>query len=430
MKKKILIIAAAVIVILVFVVANLKRSSGKTIDVQTTTVKRGEITQLVRASGSVEPRTIVKLSASVPGQVTKIHVKEGDSVTKGQLLLKLDDTQYRSQLNSGEAELQSAEASLRLSAANLERSRQALERKKALSERSLVSPEELEAIQTQFNVDKAQKDVAEERVSQAKANLRAARDYLDKTVFTSPIDGVISQLNIEEGEIAITGTMNNPGTVMLTVADLSVMEVKADVDETDVVHVTNGQPVKITVDAIRDTTFKGTVTEVASTAKVSGFGTEREEVNFEVTVEVTDKVPQLRPGMTADVEITTGVAKNVLSVPIQAVVVKTKKDIESEKAALEKVKSKKKAKNPKKSDETDKDKEKDKEINGVFVVEKGIAKFHEVKTLLSGDTNIEVAGSIKEGDKIISGPFKTLRNLKEGAKVKEAGEGKKKEKKS
>ena len=189
-------------------------------------------------------------------------------------------------------------------------------------------------------------------------------------------------------------------------------------------------PVKITVDAVRDTTFKGVVTEVASTAKISGFGTEREEVNFEVRVQVTDKVPQLRPGMTADVEITTGVAKNVLSVPIQAVVVKTKKDVENERAALEKVKSKKKIKPPKKSDETDKDKEKEKEINGVFVVDKGIARFREVKTLLSGDTNIEVAGNIKEGDKIVSGPFKTLRNLKDGAKVKEAGEGKKKEKKS
>jgi len=232
---------------------------------------------------------------------------------------------------------------------------------------------------------------------------------------------VVSALNVEAGEIVITGTMNNPGTQILVVSDLSRMLVKADVDETDVVDLEVGQKAKITVDALPDTSFPGTVTEIGNTAKRTLTGSEG-QTNFEVKVVFDQDVPEVRPGMTADVEIDTGTREKTLGVPIQAVVVRTERE-------LERASKKEPAKRPRKVKDAvvaaDEDTvgRKEKEITGVFVVRDGVASFVPVRTGIASETAIEIFGETKEGESVVAGPYKALRELKPNTKVKREAPG-------
>ena len=419
--KKVLFAALIAVFLAAVVVANLgRRGAGGAQGVQVAEAKIGEVSSTVRAPGKIQPETQVKLSASVPGEVVRLAVKEGDRVRRGQFLLQLDDTQYRAQVTQGRAALDAARSGLRRAEAAFEQSDAVLKRKEALSERKLVSPEELEAARMQRNTDRAQVDSAREEVSRVEAAYGAARDNLEKTRFDAPIDGVVTQLNIERGEIVVTGTMNNPGTVILTVADLSRMKVEAEVDETDVATVSLHQAATVKVDALPDTTLNGKVVEIANSPRISALGTQEQQTNFEVDVMLDQPPASLRPGMTADVEIRTGTRKGVLHVPIQAVVVRTAEE-------LEKAAKRGKGRRGKEAEanaavaadsSADAGKKKDEEIRGVFVMEKGVAHFRRVKTGIASDTDFEVSGDLKAGEKVIIGPHKVLRNLRPGGKVK------------
>jgi HlyD family secretion protein len=244
-----------------------------------------------------------------------------------------------------------------------------------------------------------------------------AADNLRKTRFVAPFDGVVSALNVEAGENVITGTMNNPGTEILVVSDLSRMLVKADVDETDVVDMKLGQKAKITVDALPDTSFPGTVTEIGNTAKRSLTSAVEGQTNFEVKVVFEHDVPQVRPGMTADVEIETATHRKTLCVPIQAVVVRTQRDLDRA--------ARKAGARPKRSSgialaaEDDTVGRKEKEITGAFLVGKdNVAKFVPVRTGIASESAIEIFGAFKVGEVVVAGPYLALRDLKPGAKVK------------
>jgi HlyD family secretion protein len=332
-------------------------------------------------------------------------------------MLQLDDTQYRALDQQARAMATAARASQRQADQNLRVTEANFQRQRALFEQKLLSQAEWDQANTAMEQARSASQNAHEEVARSQAAVDAAADNVRKTRFLAPFDGVVSALNVEAGENVITGTMNNPGTEILVVSDLSRMLVRADVDETDVVEMKLGQKAKITVDALPDTSFPGTVTEIGNTAKRSITSTVEGQTNFEVKVVFDGNVPQVRPGMTADVEIETATHAKTLGVPIQAAVVRTERD-------LQQVHGKKKVVRARRPDpmlpaDEDTVGRKSKEITGIFVVGKdNLATFVPVRTGIASETEIEIFGAVKVGDVVVTGPYKALRDLKPGSKVK------------
>jgi HlyD family secretion protein len=402
-KKRIIIILGAVLVVAVIIAANALKSGEKTYQVQAEKVERGDLTSIVTANGKIAPKTDVKISAYVPAKITKLPVEEGDQVKKGQLLVQLDDTDYQAAVNRSRAELASAKASR-------EQSQLTFTRQKELYEKKLTSQE-------QYDMAKTELDLSEARYQQATASLDQAKYNLNKTTMTSPMDGIVTSLNAEVGEIVMIGTMNNPGTVIMTVSDMSEIETEVEVDETDIAQVELGQEAEISIDAYPDTTFKGRVTEIGHTARISGLGTQDQVTNFLVKVMLIDEVASIRPGMSASVDITTDSRSDVLNVPIQAVVMREEKSdtLTSEEEEKEgavastdsgSVKGEKRGKKEKK------------EVEGVFLAVDGRAKFVQIATGIADQQNIEIVSGINDGDQVVTGSYKILRTLKDGDKVK------------
>jgi HlyD family secretion protein len=324
-------------------------------------------------------------------------------VEKGQLLVAIDKTQSLSDVDQVRALLASAEADKEHAIINFNRQKQLFERK-------LIS-------QAEFDLTKNALDRAVQMVNQYRASLERAKDQLNKCTIRAPIDGTITQLISKVGENVLIGTMNNAGTVIMVISDLSEIVVKADVDETDIAQLGIGQPVKISLDAFPDTTFVGKVTEIGNAAKASAFGVQDQVTNFVVTILITDKVSGIKPGMNASVDITTNTRDDALKIPIQAVVMRSPGD------TLKTLKAKTLADAPsadeaapksskaKKTDSSD-------EIDGVFIVDKQTARFVPVKTGISDQQYIEITSGLSDGQKIITGSYKTLRTLRHGDKIK------------
>ena len=416
-------VAAGGLLLVVLVIANMARSSGGKVEsVQLAKVRMEDVTSRVKAPGKIEPKTQVKISADVPGKITRLAVEEGDPVRKGQVLLQLDDTQYRSTWNQSRSALASARARLSDARASLKVAEDNYVRQRSLFEQKLLSQAEWDRATASIESARSTFSTAQEEVSRSEAALSASADNLAKCRFVAPYDGVVSALNVEQGEIVMLGTMNNPGTQIMVVSDLSRMLVRADVDEADIVDIHIGQKAKITVDALPDTSFPGTVTEIGNTAKRSVTGGSEGQTNFEVQVVFDHSVPAVRPGMTADVEIETGTRAKTRAVPIQAVVVRTERD-------LERAHRNRAERRPRGSDanamaaDEDTAGRRQKEITGLFVVKDNVAKFVPVKSGIASETMIEVFGDVKEGEFVVSGPYKALRELKPGAKVKREAPG-------
>jgi len=339
----------------------------------------------------------------VPAKIIRLPVEEGDLVKRGQLLVQLDDTEYRAATNQAKAQLASAKASL-------EQAQLVYERKKELFEKKLSSKE-------QYDMAKTDLDLAKARHEQAVASLDQAKYNLSKTTITSPMNGIVTSLNAEVGEIVMIGTMNNPGTVIMAVSDMSEIEAEVEVDETDIAEVKLGQEAEIEIDAYPDTVFKGEVTEIGHSARISGLGTQDQVTNFLVKVKLLDEVPRIRPGMSASVDITTNSRVDALNVPIQAVVMREEKSDTLTAKEKEKEGALASANTlPKKGNK--KGKKEKKEVEGVFVVKEGRAKFVEVKTGIADQQNIELVSGINEDDMVVTGTYKILRTLKDGDKVK------------
>jgi HlyD family secretion protein len=407
-RKKWFIIIGVVLIIAILVIVNLRKGKGGEIPVQVGKVTRGDITQIVSASGKIQPELEVKISANISAEIIGLYVKEGDQVTKGQLLVELDRTKYSAAVDRARSNKKSREASL-------QKARSEYKRALDLYKQNLTSQAELENAEANLKL-------AESQLEQAEADLKQAEDDLTKTKLYSPLTGTVTVLNKEVGEIAL-GSMFQADVIMI-VADLSRMEVISEVDENDVVLVSIGDTASIEVDAIPDTTFRGVVSEIAHSGTIRGRGTQEELTNFEVTVAVIDKVDKLRPGMTATVDIATEKHRNVLHIPIQAVTVRTPEEIAStpgtEKATTRKVES------PSASVSTDDKKEtteanaaKKSSVEVVFVVKDGIASIVPVKTAISNDTNIEIVSGLEEGQQVVIGSYRALsKMLKNGSKVK------------
>lgn len=402
-KKKILILGAVVVVVVGGVVAmNAGRSGKKGASVLTEKVTSGDLEQQVAATGKVVPPTEVKISANVSGRIMRILVEEGDAVSKGDLLVELDRERYQYSVSKAGSALSEAEA--RLVKAELE-----FERQKGLFERNLISKAEYDGAEAEVKASRYS-------VDQMRASVSEGEKYLQDCTIFSPITGIITDLTAKQGENVVIGTMNNPGTVIMVVSDLSVIEVEAEVDETDVALVQVGQVVKVELDAFPDTSFKGSVVKIGNSAKVTGFGSQDQATNFVVHVRLLDTVINIKPGMTSSVDITTNTRAGVLQIPIQAVVLREKKDSTAQAGLTDTgggvaIASPEETAAPKKLGKPE-------EMEGVFVVIDGKATFREIKTGIADQQYIEVVTGLNKDEEIITGSFRVLRELKDGDPVK------------
>jgi HlyD family secretion protein len=398
MKRRNLIILVVVAAVVTgALLANLGMNRKDRTNVTVDEVEKGTLTAKVSGPGRVRAETTVQVSSSVMGRIVDLAVEEGDVVRRGQFLMRLDDVYYRSAVAQAKARLERARTEL----ATAEREASDAEEQFA---KGLVS-------EKTHHDARAMADAMEQACEEASAALKAAEDQLDKTVFHSPIDGVITQLNVEEGENVVTGTMNAPGTVIMTISDLAGMEVEAEIDETDIVDVRVGQKAEIEVDALADSTLTGRVTEVGNSGVTRMGGTQEEATSFIVKVLVDSPHAVLKPGMTATVEIETAVHDSVLNVPIQAVASRTASSLEPARKG-EKDGDGEQAKTKRSG------REEEKETEGVFAVVGDTVKFVPVVTGIADDLSIEVAGELEVGQKVVSGPYKVLRTLRGGDAVK------------
>ena len=397
-RRNILILVGVVVVIAAAIIGNLGLDRKDRTEVSVDEVERGTLVATVSGPGRVRAETTVQISSSLMGRVVDLGVDEGDVVERGQFLLRLEDVYYRSHVEQARARLERSDVECATAERELS---DALEQ----FELSLISEKERDDFE-------ARAVAYRQSCAEAAASLRAASDQLEKTVFHSPIDGIVTRLNVEEGENVVSGLMNQPGTVILTISDLSHMEVEVEIDETDIVDIEMGQFAEIEVEALMDTLLPGRVTEVGNSGLTSMAGTQEEVTNFLVTVLLDETHPGLRPGMTATVEIVTAEHEGVLNVPIQAVASRTESELAED------------ADDDKDSDESKpkrkrSEREEEAEIEGVFVIDdEDQARFIPVETGIADELSIEVVGELEEGQKVVSGPYKVLRKLKNGEDLK------------
>jgi len=386
--------------------------------IRTDKATHADVVSYVSGPATVQPRVKVEISANIMGKVTKIYVTEGQRVAKGDLLLELEQTQYLAGRDEANAAYRSAVRSLELSGAKWKTAQDVFKRKEDLYAKKLISVEQYDLARTEFEAQRTEYEVARDTVTRARAALTQARDSLSKTVYTAPLDGVVTALNVEEGEFTVVGTLNMPGTVMVTVADLAAMEVTADIDETDVVSLRLGQPASVTVDAFPDRVFKGEVIEIGSSAKDAALSATQEKTSadFEVKVLLGGDTSMLRPGMNATADVVTAERKNVAAIPIQALVTRDRETV----AAWKEGKGKKGrgAAPPAKAVDAP-DVSRTDYVKGVFVLasEKPLlkrARFVPVTTGIVGERYVEIKSGLKGDEVIISGPYKTLRKLNDG----------------
>jgi HlyD family secretion protein len=419
----------------------MSRRQDRGITVSAETIQRRDLEAIVSASGKIEPQKTVNISAQSMGRVTQLAVKEGDRVRAGQFLLQIDAVIAEAAVRRDEAALAGARtaleqsrASLQSARANLDLARQAFKRQQELNQSGLTTREALEKAQAEVEVRESDLAAREQEIKnretqmrQQEAGLQSSRHSLSQVRFDAPFDGIVTRRNIEEGENVVVGTMNNAGTVLLTVADMSVIEAEIEVDETDIPFVQFGQPAKVTIDAIPDKTFTGRVTEIGNSpiqqTAMPG-STARTATNFKVTVTISEHIPEVRPGFTCTAEITTATRASAVSVPIQALTVRELLYDERGKVIPETRPPKPRwqfgpqATTVSAAATTElKPGQKREETEGVFVIRDGKATFVSVDLGIAGERYLEVLSGLKEGDRVITGPFESVRGMYEGDAV-------------
>jgi len=420
-KKKVILIGAGALVLAVMALVNIKSQRGHRTEVQVTKVAAHDVAKVITASGEIQPKKRVNVSAGAIGKVTKLAVKEGDHVNKGDFLLEIDATNYEASVSELEAAVRGAEASVDLENAALQKAKDDYERAQQLSEKGFMSDTELKSAKASIDMEQARAKSANETLQQTRSSLKKAQHELTQMRITAEMSGVITGLNVEEGESAIMGTLNNPGTVLLTISDLSEIEAEVRVDETEVVMVKPGQPAVVRLDASPDTTFKGVVTEVGNSAIRSQAGLGQESVDFKVKIAIKDVIPNIRPGLSASVDITVAEEKGALAVPIQSLTVRDEARLKRERSHGKQVAVKKGdavAETDSAAADTSASDAKPKDIEGVFVVDKDAAHFRPVRVGIAGQSFFVVKSGLSKGEQVVSGPFKVIGELKDGERVK------------
>ena len=435
-RKKIIIGSVVVLVLAAIAVANLKFRRKEGVTVEAEAIKRQRLEAIVSASGKIQPKRSVNISADTMGRVVDLAVEEGQNVRKGQFLLQIDPRNLQTRVESGEAGLRAAQAQLAQMEVALESARTGLKLaqdtltrqrelwKQGLTTKADLDRAETEARQREIEVQNQLKqiDTLRIRTGQERANLANARYDLSKVRIESPIDGIVTRRNIEEGETVVIGTMNNPGTQLLTIADMSIIEAEVEVDETDIPTVRMGQRAKITIDAIPDKTFWGKVTEIGNSPIQATASTgQRQATNFKVVVTADGQIPEVRPGFTCTAEITTAVREKALGVPIQATTVR-EMTVDDKGAIVREPANGNRRRRSSSSGGVQaaelKPGQSKKELEGVFVIREGKGVFVPVQTGIAGEKYFEVLSGLKEGDQVIIGPFSSVRTLNDGDPVK------------
>ncbi len=412
------------------------------VTVESGKVVRQDLTQSVSSNGEIKPKKSVNISSNAMGRIVNMPVREGDHVKEGALLIRLESIQTEAdvksaeamldaaqsetegmaaQLRASEAAVNSAKADIKRAEADVARAKQSFDRNEKLLKDGLISADAFEKFKSDYDIAlitlnaanarlaqseaqvaqvKNQGEQSTIRIAQQRSSLVRAKDSLSKTTITSPLDGIITYLPVNEGEIAIVGIQNSPGTVLMTIADLSVITAEVRVDETDIVNVRIGQEAKIKVDALGDKFLMGHVSEVGNsalnksgTATSNNNGATQEAKDFKVVIILDDPPKELRPGLSCTATIITATAKQVLSIPIQALTIRE-------------------------FDNPDKSIKKKIEKEGVFTIKNGVAMFRPVKTGITGTTDIEIVEGLTTDDEIVSGPYQVLRTIQDNAKVK------------
>jgi len=468
-KKKMILALVGAVLLVGLVVGGIVWSKGGVVTVQTTKVAREDLAAIVTASGEIEPppEDLANVNANSMGKITDIYVKEGDTVKKGQLLLrteavqadanvdaqkatvssaKADVEQFAATVQAQQAALNSALANVQTAQANLVRAQQEFKRGQDLLRDKLIAENEYDTRLNNVKVAQAALDadqaaVVQQRalLQQAKFNLDSARaklsmqqaqlvsseDARDKTIYASPLDGIVTSLPVHVGENVVPGVQNTVGSLLYQISDLAVITAEVKVDETDIINVKLGQPAEVTIDAIPNKTFKGKVTEIGQSAigRTSGATsgtsatTTEEAKDFKVAVTLDNPPPGLRPGLSATAKITTATRQNAVGIPIQALTVRTRRQLEEEEQSSKRGKGKAQAATTAQPTAAAKDKGKE-EVQGVFVLKDGRAVFTPAETGIMGQTDVEVLKGIEPSEQIISGPFSVLRTLKNHTKVK------------
>jgi HlyD family secretion protein len=465
-KKKIILLGLAAVVLIGLVLFAISWSKRGVVSVQTAKVGRQDIASVVTASGQIKPppEDLANVNANSMGKIVELLVHEGDHVKKGQLLLRTEDVQQsadvdataaslrnaQADVSGSESAVQSAAAAMKTAQADYDQAQAKLKQTKddyargeQLFKDKLIAQQVFDqrrsdyevavaaaqSSQSRVNQSKAQyqqaifnRDMANARVGQSRAQLVRASDVRNKTIYTAPMDGIITSLPVHLGENVVPGIQNQVGSVLFQIADLGVVTAEVMVDETDIVNIKMGQPAEVTIDAVPNKTFKGKVTEIGQSAVSRSTGqtattstTSNEEAkDFKVVVTLEDPPPGLRPGLSTTAKITTATRQNAVTVPIQALAIRTRRELEEQPKG-----SAGKAMAAESAPMTAKEKEKEKEeIQGLFTVQAGVAKFVPVETGIMGSTDVEITKGIQQGDVIVTGSYQVLRTLKNNTKVK------------
>ncbi len=379
--------------------------------VTTAHIEKKDLVARVTCNGKVQARRKVELSANISGQIMNLAVREGDTVRKGDFLLQIDRVSLQANADSSQAALQALLSDRDAARAGLERARIEHDRSRSSYESQIISTLEYDRARTAFEEAQANLHSIESRIEQGRATLAGARDTLSKTTITAPIGGVVTRLSVEEGEVAVIGTMNNPGTVLMTISDLSVMEAVMEVDETDVPQVQVGQKAVLLVDAYRDRTFEGIVTEVAS-SPIPNVANTTAGIDFEVKIRIEAPPKEMKPGLSVTADIVTDSREGVTTVPLQALVLRDRQNPAASPPATDEEAG---AGATKQRATTVAARGRDQE--GVFLLDAGVARFTPIATGITGDLDIEALSGVKDGQEVITGPFRILRTLKDGDKV-------------
>jgi len=432
-KKKIFVGAAIVLVLAAIAFANFRFKRTEGLEVTTEPVEKRQLEAIVSASGKIQPKRDVNISADTMGRVTDLAVDEGVRVTKGQFLLQIDPRNLRTAVQRTEASLAAARSNteqvrlaLESARVSLKQAEENYKRQQDLWKGGLTTRETLERAENDLKVRQADLRSQEQnvrtmqlRMESESATAASARFDLSKVRIESPIAGIVTRRNIEEGETVVIGTMNNAGTVLLTIADMSVIQAEVEVDETDIPSLRLGQPATVTIDAMPGQTFTGNVTEIGNSPIQATGNASTQATNFKVVVTLDREIEEVRPGFTCTAEITTAVRDNAVAVPIQAttvreIVLDAKGNVvrppDTDKGRKRPAAGAQAA--PLEPGQTKK------ELEGVFTVQNGKAQFVPVKTGIAGEKYFEVLSGVKDGDVVITGPFSSVRELADGAAVK------------
>ena len=413
-RMKVGLVVAIVVLAAAGVVAfriNKSRNAGT--EVRLEQVSRRDLVSAVTASGKIEAKTSVDISADITGRIIDIAVREGDMVKRGQFLLQIDPAQYQAAVARAQGVVSSMEAILLQTRASRDQAQRAWNRAKQLRElgENLIAPETAEQAQTALEVAEANFQSSRAQLEQARAGLQEARDNLAKTRLTAPIAGRVVRLAVEEGEVAVPGTFSRETGLLMTIADLSVILAKVQVDETDVIRLKARDSVEVNIDAYPDTTFSGQVTKISHSAKLTATqtasGSNDRAVDFDVEITLKSPPEDIRPDLSCTARIVTDTRNDALSIPIIALTVRDHEKVPNESETGPRV-------------DTLRERFTKREAEGVFIVREGLATCRPVKVGVAGDDYFEVLDGIREGETIVAGTYQAIRDLKDGAKVRQA----------